>query len=293
MSNTTDITTAAGVNTALSEFSDSDYTPKLVDAIYKVLPYAPQYAHYASVDDAVLALHPGATSLDIERVRATAASDENIADVIWMAKLLDTGDSGYMIYTGVRSAVNFFFGDKSRGLETDDQQRNDAVLKALGLAYMIYKAYPGTLSEKANLFRTNPAGQSLAMYYGSIEVALPFADNALLKGGNILGDFFNKDGGEQMSRLSQLAGGGHEVSEAAGMLSTIAEPLKKVVDHASNYIEPVAASAKQYLPSVVGGADKVAGLVASGADILPVYRLLGARLAAEAAVIRTLGPSKQ
>jgi len=287
MSDNTAIT--VGIDTALAEFSASDYTPKLVGAVYKVLPYAPQYAHYATIDDAVRALHPGATSLDIERVRAAAASDENLADVLWMAKLLDMGDSGYMIYTGVRSAVNFFFGDKSRGLETDDQQRNDAVLKALGLAYMIYKAYPGTLLEKAEHFRTNPAGQSLAMYYGSIEVALPFADNALLKGGNILSDFFNKGGAEQMSRLTQMAGGGHEVGEAAGMLTSIAEPLKKVVDHASNYIQPVADSAKQYLPSVMGGADKVAGLVASGADVLPVYRLLGARLAAEGAVIRTLG----
>ena len=61
------------VNTALAEFSTEDYTPKLVDAIYKVVPYAPQYNHYTTVDDAVMALHPNATSLDIERVRATAA----------------------------------------------------------------------------------------------------------------------------------------------------------------------------------------------------------------------------
>jgi hypothetical protein len=40
---------------------------------------------------------------------------------------------------------------------------------------------------------------------------------------------------------------------------------------------------------VMDGADKVAGVVASGADVLPVYRLLGARLAAEGAIIRALG----
>lgn len=276
------------INAALSEFKASDYTPKMVEAIYKVLPYAPQYVHYSTLDDAVRALRPQASAAELERVRAMDG-DQTLADVIWMAKLLDTGDSGYMIYTGVRSAVNFFFGDKSRGLETDDQQRNDAVLKALGIAYMIYKAYPGGLRDKAELFRTTASGQSLAMYYGSIEVALPFADNALVKGGNILEDFFSKDGAEQMSRLSSMAGDGHQVSEAQGMLASIAEPLKRVVDHASNYVQPVAESAREYLPSVVSGADKVAGVVASGADVMPVYRLLGARLAAEGAVIRALG----
>jgi hypothetical protein len=275
------------INQALAEFKATDYTPKLCEAVLKVMPYSPDYVHFTTLDEAVAALRPRASAADIERVRAMD-KDETLNDVLWMAKLLDTGDSGYMIYTGVRSAVNFFFGDKSRGLETDDQQRNDAVLKALGLAYMIYKAYPGSIAEKANLFRSTPTGQALALYYASVEVALPFADNALVKGGNILEDLFSKEGGEQMSRLTSMAGD-HGIEGAQSMLTSIAEPLKRVVDHASNYVQPVAESAKKYVPAVMDGADKVAGVVASGADVLPVYRLLGARLAAEGAIIRALG----
>jgi hypothetical protein len=247
------------INQALAEFKATDYTPKLCEAVLKVMPYSPDYVHFTTLDEAVAALRPRASAADIERVRAMD-KDETLNDVLWMAKLLDT----------------------------DDQQRNDAVLKALGLAYMIYKAYPGSIAEKANLFRSTPTGQALALYYASVEVALPFADNALVKGGNILEDLFSKEGGEQMSRLTSMAGD-HGIEGAQSMLTSIAEPLKRVVDHASNYVQPVAESAKKYVPAVMDGADKVAGVVASGADVLPVYRLLGARLAAEGAIIRALG----
>jgi hypothetical protein len=42
----------------------------------------------------------------------------------------------------------------------------------------------------------------------------------------------------------------------------------------------------QHLPSVMGAVDKLAGAVAGGVDVLPFYRYLVARLAAESCVLR-------
>ncbi len=275
----------------LDEFPADAKTFKLVKGIFKVVPYSPDLGHYASVDDAVRALKPDASAAEIAEARRIAAEDPEIGRVLWMARLMDVGDSGYAIATGLSVAWQLFKGNRTSDvLETDTQQRNDAVLKALGLAYMVWKAYPGTTAEKVEAFRTNPAGQALAVYYGSIEVALPFADNALSGTGNLLEDLFSKHGDAGTSSFTALAGG-DEVGGVKAMLMEMKGQLNRVVEHASKYTEPVAASAKQYLPGVMDGADKVAGVIANAADVMPVYRLLGARLAAEAAAMRALGTS--
>lgn len=54
---------------------------------------------------------------------------------------------------------------------------------------------------------------------------------------------------------------------------------------------PVADAAAPYVPGVMNASDKIAGVVAGAADVMPVYRLLGARLAAESAARRALFPS--
>jgi len=270
------------LNNALMEYKSDDYTVRLLGAVYSVLPGAPDWSYYSSLAQAVNAFDVPA---DQARRAQEIAGTEPIQDVIWMSRLMDKGDSGYAIYTGVRSALNRFFGDGSRGIETDDQQRNDAVLKALGIGYMAWKAFDGTIPERAAAFKATSAGQALLWYYGAIEVALPFADNALLKGGDIMANLFDDLGAEQVDRLAGLAGG-KDLGGVQEMLTSLSGSLRGAVDAAAPHIEPVAGAARKYVPGVMGSADKVAGLVATGADVLPVYRLLGARLAAEAAIYR-------
>ena len=63
-------------------------------------------------------------------------------------------------------------------------------------------------------------------------------------------------------------------------------PAEGVISRVMPYASSIAASAKEYLPSVSIGVDTIAGVVATGADTLPVYKYLTARLVAEAAVLR-------
>lgn len=277
------------VNQALAEFKPDDYSVRLVQAVLAAVPGGPEYVHYHTVADAITAISPGASP---EQLAAGAAlgdtKDPALHEVLWMGRLLDTGDSGYAIFTGVRSALNFFFGDKSVGLDNDVQQRNDAILKAFGLSYMIWHAYPGSVAEKAETFKHSPAGKTLASYYGAVEVALPFADNALVAGGSFLHTLFTEIGPTQLQRLSSMAGG-RSLDGAKQMLDSVMRPLEEVSAKAAPYVTPIAEGAKKYVPGALAGVDKVAGVVASGSDVLPVYRLLSARLAAESAAWRALG----
>lgn len=274
------------IDSVLGEFSPTDYSVRLLEVILKAIPNAPSYSHYRSVEDAVRHFDPNASAEVYAEARALA-NEQDLKDVLWMGGLLDTGDKGYAMYTGLRSAVNWFFGDKSKGLENDDEQRNDAIMKAFGVAYVAWNAFPGTLAQKANAFRTCAAGQAMLAYYGAAEVALPFADNALVGGGSFISTLMNKAGAAQAARLTSMAGG-KSMDEAKGMLNSIIGPMEQAAALASKHVAPIANAAKQYVPSAMGGADKVAGVVASGADMLPVYRLLTARLAAESAALRAL-----
>ncbi len=279
------------VDQALAEFPEDSLTSKLVRGLFGAVPYSPDFAPWRAVDDAVRALKPDAGPSELALAREIASSEDQIGDILWMSRLLDAGDQGYALVTGLFSAYKLFRGQGVEALETDDQQRNDAVLKALGLAYMAYKAYPGSLAERADAFRESPTGQALAIYYGAVEVALPFADNAALGGKDALQQLLTSQGDAQAARLAQMASG-HEIEGAGAMLGQITGQLQRVATHASGYVHPVTQAIGPYLPGAMNAADKAAGALANAADVLPVYRLLGARLAAESAARRALVPTR-
>lgn len=278
------------VEQLLAEYPDSAITSKLLRALYGAVPMAPTFAPLTTMEQAVHALRPDAGAAEVAKARDIADRTDEISDILWMGNLMDSGDRGYAVLTGLATAWKLFKGQGSAALENDDQQRNDAVLKALGLAYMAYKAYPGSLADKARGFRESTAGQALAVYYGAVEVALPFADNAAMMGSGGLEKLLQSQGGAQAARLAQMAQG-HELGSAKEMLTQVTSQLQAAASQASGYIQPMTAAIAPYIPgagTLGNTADKAAGAIASAADVLPVYRLLSARLAAESAARRAL-----
>ncbi len=273
------------IDALLNEFKPDDYTVKMLQAIFKVVPYSPALPQYRVMEDVVRTLDSTPNPIAFAKCRIEAAG-QDIQDVLWMGNLLDTGDKGYALFTGLKSAVNLVRGQGSAALETDDQQRNDAVIKGLGIAYMAYNAFPGSVAERVEAFRNTPAGQALLMYYAAVEVALPFADNAAVSGANMVDRLF-QGAPAQFQKLAGMAGG-KSLDGAMETLKSMSQPIQKVVDVAVQYTKPVAQTAQQYLPGAMGGADKVAGVVANAADVMPVYRYLSIRLAAEGAAYRAL-----
>lgn len=268
------------VDTALLEFADTDYTAKLCRAVFAVVPYVPKPRHYPKLRDAVVALQPGAEPA-ILALAQEHAQGEAVGRTLWVASAIDTGDAGIAVYSGLKSAVGLFLGGKSSALETDPQQAVDAALKLLALSYMIYRLFPGSVPERVKSFYSIPAGQSLAAYYAAIEVALPFADNAAAAGGRFLHNLMSKYGGDAGEKLSSTVGK-ESVEGSKGVLGTILAPMEGMVERVIPLARQIAETASKHMPNALNVADKVAGVVATGADALPAYRYLGARLAAEA-----------
>ncbi len=268
------------VDTALGAFDGDDYTVKLCDGIMKVLPFVPAATPYAKLNEALRKLHPQATAPMLVRAQEYASS-EAVSKTLWVANAIDTGDAGIAVFSGLKSAFGLFTGKRMDALETDPQQAVDAALKLLGISYMVFKLFPGSIVERVQSFYALPAGQHLTAYYAAVEVALPFADNGMLAGGNFLSSIMQRHGGDALSKFQSIAGQ-DAVQGSQGVLASMMGYMESAVQRVAPFARQIADTATQYMPGALNVADKVAGVVATGADAMPVYRYLGARLAAEA-----------
>lgn len=273
----------------LEEFAPTDATPRLVNAVLTAMPGVEPLPPYPGLAAAVAAM--GGTGAQMAGATAHLGN-EDIADILWMSALIDTGDRAASVVTGVRSAFKLFTGRGTEGnlsnaLETDTQQRNDAVLKALAIAYLAWKSSEGSIPDRVKTFTASPAGQAIIAWYAAIEVALPFADNAAQGGGQLVDKLFS-GAPEQMKRLTSLAGG-KDLGGVGQALSALTAPIGKAVDAVRPHLDKVVGSAQKTLPGAVDASDKVAGILANVADVMPVYRYLGGRLAIESAVLRSRG----
>jgi hypothetical protein len=268
----------------LSTFQPKDVTVRVLEALFKVIPGTPAVTFYRSIDEAAAIVAPNA---NLEQARAYA-SDAGALRAIKVANAIDTGDVGISVYTGIRSALKFFQGDRKAAGETDPQQGADAALKAAAIAYMTHTLFPGSLSEKVQALRATDAGQRLLAYYAAVEVAMPFADDVVSNTGNAVTALMAKYGGKNLSRLEGAAGLGAS-RESEGVMKELLGTLDGIVSNVSKHTGTIAGAVTKVMPRALAATDTVAGAVATGADALPVYRILGAQLVTEAALRRAQG----
>jgi hypothetical protein len=268
----------------LATFQPKDVTVRVLETLFKVIPGTPAFAFYRTIDEAAPLVAPGA---DLAQARAFT-NDAGALRAIKVANAIDTGDVGISVYTGLRSALKFFQGDRKAAAETDPQQGADAALKAAAIAYMTHVLFPGTLSEKVQALRATDAGQRLLAYYAAVEVAMPFADDIATNTGNAVTSLMAKYGGKNISRLESAAGLGAG-RESEGVMKELLGTLDGIVSNVSKHTGTIAGAVTKVMPKVLAATDTVAGAVATGADALPVYRVLGSQLVMEAALRRAQG----
>ena len=276
---------ADSILTSLAGFQPTDPTARLVTGLMNIVPGAPPLVPYPALASVVASV--GGAASDVAGATAQLENEE-LLDVLWMTDLVDTGDRGYAIFTGVGSALKLFFGKKenrAQALETDNQQRNDAVLKALALSYLVWKAYPGTIPQRATAFAESPAGRQLLIYYAAVEIGLPFADNAALAGGRLFDDLMARHGKDQLARMASLAGG-RDLGQVGEALSAVTGTIRSTIEQVRPHLDKIAGALKTHAPGAATATDRAAGVLANVADVMPVYRMMGARVAAEAAVAR-------
>lgn len=213
-----------------------------------------------------------------ERARLDVLPADRLDHALFAARSIDTGDTGLTVLTGLRTAFALFRGQGTSSLA--DQQRADLALKLLGLAFVLTRLFPGDGATVVDRARQLPAGRRILRWTAVAEVALPFQGEVLAGGGRFVTDQLAAVGATAAGRLLAVAGkAGLADAEAALPLVAAAVDVEAMAQ-APN-VERMSGTLAGVLPSVAAPA---AGIVASAADALPCWRVLVARLAAEAVV---------
>jgi len=278
----------------LGEFGDTDWSVRLVRAVCGTVPFAPRFEPWYSLVEGLQAMDPTAKRQVLDRAVAISRTPE-VQRALWMVTSLDTADTGISAFAGLKTAYGLAkaksSGERMDALDTDTTQAVDAAMKGLTMAFVVHHLYPGGIGDKVSAFRNSTAGQAWIFYYAAIEVGLPFTDNALQGGGSFLAGLWEQHGPAQQAKLAAVAGDG-EAAAAVGTFTQLLQPVGQMAAMAAQQVGPIASAVTGFLGQALEVGDKVAGAAATGADLLSVYKYLGARLVAEACLRQALDEAK-
>lgn len=274
------------IDAALVEFKESDASVRVASLLFSVFPFSPPFEYYFNLKGAVRRAARTEDPAVLERAKQLAQSEE-VLKALKVASVVDKADGGLGIYTGLKNAYDAAKNkDRKRTFEADPQQAADAGLKAVALSYLVATLYPGSVAEKVKLFLETPAGQEIALYYAGVEIALPFTDNLIEASGNWMGKLLETSGSQE-SRFSEFAGS-LPFEQARGILEALKNQIDSTLTKVKPYLDPLREKVASIAPTALNVADSTTGAVATALDVLPVWRFLGARLAAEACAIRAV-----
>lgn len=252
---------------AVDAFGPDDTTVRLVRGLLAVLPFLPDWRHPGSLDQMC-------GSPKVRAVVDRLAAEPGPQSALAAFDLLDKADRGIALFSSVKGAVHAARGTDG-ALELDPQQAADAGLKVAGLAFAAYKLYGGDVRQLTG----SDTGRALLAWYVAADVVLPFADNIASGGLDVTTALVDRYAAENAERLAAVAGA--EAGQAAGMVAQLADQVRGLVGQAAAFTQPMTAWLQEKLPGFLGGADKVTGVVATGADAFNAYRYLGAVLVAD------------
>ncbi|MES2637841.1 MAG: hypothetical protein V4850_00095 [Myxococcota bacterium] len=270
---------------ALAAHQPGDVTVRVVNGFFSVLPFAPGWRYPGTLGAAATSLDPDIATRVAERADVLAR-EAGPQGALAAFDFLDKGDAGIALFSGLRGAVQVARGQGASALEMDPQQAADAGLKAAGLSYITWKLFEGSPDERVRALLGTDSGRALLTWYVATDVVLPFADNLVSGGAEIITDLIDTQAAANVARLAVIAG--PEMEETAGMLDRLGGTLKSYAGQAATFAAPLSAYAKDSLPGLLGTADKVTGVAATGVDALSAYRALGASLVAEVCLARAL-----
>ncbi|GIX40639.1 MAG: hypothetical protein KatS3mg129_0372 [Leptospiraceae bacterium] len=273
------------IEEVLTEFKENDNTVKITKFILDNLPMAPEFYYYMDFPRAIKRYQTNVSPELIDKIREIARYDDDLHKIIKTAKAIDKADGGLGIFTGLKNTYDAIKKTEGkRTFEADPQQAIDAGLKAIALAYII------SLVSKENSLQTFfdlKAGQELLYYFITIELALPFTDNLIEEGGKFLYKILKQKESDIENRFANFTDE-ESYQKAKNILNHISDQLDRIAVVVSQNIKPFEEQLKNKLPTILNVTDSVTGGLATFLDLMPIWKFLGARVAAEAAIYKAI-----
>ncbi len=273
------------VDQILLEFNETDLTVKILKFIFENIPFTPQFYYYVDLRGALGRYIDEPSEKIYQELKKIAKFDDQIHKILKTARVIDKIDGGLGILTGIRNGYEIITKKTSeRTFEADPQQALDAGIKAIVLGYMISLV---SKQNFLNVFLDIKAGQELLYYFVAIELALPFTDNLIESGGSFLYKILQEREKEISSRFIDFSDK-NSYLKARSVLEEIREAFDQTSLVVSQNFKRLESNFKNTLPGILNVADSTTGGIATVLDIMPIWKLLGARFAAEVCVYKVL-----
>jgi hypothetical protein len=162
-----------------------------------------------------------------------------------------------------------------------EPQANDAVFKAIAIADLIRESFQADPEAAVSSTFSLPSGPLLAAVWAAMDVALPL-------GTCDLASLVKEREATQAGRLDAAVGGAAEPGRRA-VLEALVPWLQREIDRAVGQVPKLIAALSDFVPGVEPATPGAARTIAVKMDRLPVYKWLGARIAAERAVLEASG----
>jgi hypothetical protein len=232
----------------LGSFQKDDLAVRLAAGVTALVPFAPELAWVGSVDEACTRADPKEALRLAKRVRELA-EEPGAAAALGTADLLDKGDKGIALYSGVKSIYTAAQHKDGRA-----RDRRAAARRRLRSRRSASRGSPGGSTrarpgERAKAFWTSRTGQALIAWYVTMDVALPFTDNVIEKGAAFFVDEVGKRAEQDVGRLAAVGAN----TEAIGFLQGMAQRMGDLTAVAAKNIEPVTRMVRERMPKVVAG----------------------------------------
>ncbi len=278
---------ASDIDARLAAFGPRDVTLLGTNALLRVLPFADPVPPASNLADIARTMNLTLTPAQAARAEALVHEDRS-RRALWLATGLDAGDGIITVLSSIKSAIALYMGRHGGARPPtgwSDHQAGDAVLKALAIGYLFDLCFPNSEDPIVDLAWL-PSGRALLAYFATAEVALPFVEG-LVDGTHALSVLLPIHVDAQARKLATVVGSA-PVQAARQHLPALAPVADALVAASAGYLSPFAQSVEERIAGSTRVVDRVGDVVAAGADILPVYRLLGLRVVAEAAVLRAV-----
>ena len=276
---------ASEIDARLSRFGPRDLTVLGTNGLLRVLPHGAALPPVTSLAEVAASLVGGEHHGLLARADALAASESG-RKAMWLVTGIDAGDGLATAFATTRTAITLYMQRKS-GRDTpiswSTNQAADAVLKAIGIAYLLDLCFPQS-DDPVRRLAELPSGRAMLAYFAATEVALPFVE-VLADRDHTLSHILPDHLDQQTRKLATVAGA-PPIAAARRHLSSLVPTVDALVAESAAYLAPFVQTAEDSLSGTGRVMETVGDVVALGSDVLPVYRFLGVRLVAEAAVAR-------
>jgi len=274
----------------LADTSEASPPYRVLDVLLKVSPGAAGVPVWPSVAGAAEQL--GIAAEHAPRAKELARGGEH-QSALWMLQGLDTGDDVVSVLSGLATSVKIYLADSADpSFDLSRQkQAEDAVKKALGIAWAVDRLFGGTPEQRVEALGSTESGKTLLAFYAVSEIALPFLADTSEQGSRLVDQLIERHGVEETAKLGEVVGA-DRLAGAQAVLPLLLPHLREAVTANEKRLDTLVEQMQKRIPALLRATGHIGEAAGHGVDALPMYHLLGARLVAEAALRQASEPER-